>query len=569
MMRLIQFFLCLAFTVIAHGQTAKRFDLLITEIMADPSPVVGLPNAEYIEIRNNSLSEINISGWKLSDAGTTANINHNYSIKPDSMVIICANAYVNALSVYGKTIGVSNFPSLDNDGDIISLRSNTGDYIHAVSYSPAWYHSIIKKEGGWSMEMIDPKNPCSGISNWMASKDAKGGTPGKLNSVHALNPDQVPPRLLRTYTLDSLHIIAVFDEPVDSSSACIVNNYSLQNMSIDSVNPLMPLLNSTRIRLLTPMQKSVVYQLAISNITDCANNTIGAFNKAPAGIPEDAGPQDLVINEILFNPRPGAFDFVEIYNRSDKIIDASQIWIAGRDQNGSMSSPKKISAAPHYIFPGDHFVITEDAISLQSGYLVKDPQHIFQLPALPSFPDDAGKVIIANEQGLVVDELHYSAKWHFALIDNADGVSLERIDPSGVTKAPDNWHSASSSSGFGTPTYKNSQFLAAGNVQATIEIQPRVFSPDNDGLDDWVLIHYHVEAPGYVGNVIIFDINGFPVTGLVKNDLMGLKGSWKWDGLDDKKNPLPQGNYIVFTEIFNLEGKKKAFKNVVTLGRRK
>ena len=148
-MRFIQFFLCLALTVIAHGQTAKRFDLLITEIMADPSPVVRLPNAEYIEIRNNSLSEINITGWKLSDAGTTATINHNYSIKPDSMVIICANVNVNALSVYGKTIGVSNFPSLDNDGDIISLRSNTGAYIHAVSYSPAWYHSTIKKEGGY------------------------------------------------------------------------------------------------------------------------------------------------------------------------------------------------------------------------------------------------------------------------------------------------------------------------------------------------------------------------------------------------------------------------------------
>jgi hypothetical protein len=38
--------------------------------------------------------------------------------------------------------------------------------------------------------------------------------------------------------------------------------------------------------------------------------------------------------------------------------------------------------------------------------------------------------------------------------------------------------------------------------------------------------------------------------------------------LDDKKLKLPVGSYILFTEMFNLNGKKEIFKNVVVLARK-
>ncbi len=47
--------------------------------------------------------------------------------------------------------------------------------------------------------MIDTKNPCSGMNNWKASVDVKGGTPGKKNSIDAVNADQTPPGLLSAY----------------------------------------------------------------------------------------------------------------------------------------------------------------------------------------------------------------------------------------------------------------------------------------------------------------------------------------------------------------------------------
>jgi hypothetical protein len=49
---------------------------------------------------------------------------------------------------------------------------------------------------------------------------------------------------------------------------------------------------------------------------------------------------------------------------------------------------------------------------------------------------------------------------------------------------------------------------------------------------------------------------------------LGLNGYWNWDGLDDKGKKLPVGVYIIFTEIFNLQGKKEKFKNTLVLARK-
>ena len=98
-------------------------------------------------------------------------------------------------------------------------------------------------------------------------------------------------------------------------------------------------------------------------------------------------------------------------------------------------------------------------------------------------------------------------------------------------------------------------------------MSPKIFSPDNDGRDDIATISYQVEEQGYVANVIIFDASGRTVRHLVKNDLLALKGNWNWDGLGETQNKLAVGTYIVFAEIFNLQGKKKNFKKTIVLAR--
>jgi hypothetical protein len=175
--------------------------------------------------------------------------------------------------------------------------------------------------------------------------------------------------------------------------------------------------------------------------------------------------------------------------------------------------------------------------------------------------------VTLNAQGLVTDEVSYKDDWHFKLINDPEGVSLERLDSRASSQSPDNWHSASSTAGYGTPGYKNSQSQVAGEAVARLTITPKIFSPDNDGRDDIALLHYKMEEAGYVANVTIFNVSGRAVRLLVRNGLLGLEGFWNWDGLDDRGNPLPVGIYIVLTELFNLRGNKNLFKNVIVLAR--
>jgi hypothetical protein len=559
---------CFFLLVTGKGQPAQRFDIVISEIMADPSPPVQLPNAEYIELKNVSGRTINLAGWKLLTSTSQSGSFPVYSLLPDSFLIVSSTSNTASFSAFGKALGVTSFPSLDNDGSILSLLSKEGVVVHALQYAKSWYHNEVKSEGGWSLEMIDTKNPCAGTGNWQASVSATGGTPGKINSVDGINNDESPPQLLRSFSTDSLTVVAVFDEPIDSASAAVAGNFKLDGSIVSSARPLAPLFLNVQLRLSSPLKKQHVYELAVSNVKDCKGNLVGIYNKVKAGLGEDVFRNDIVVNEILFNPVSSGEDYVEVYNRSNRVCNLSKIYIGNRTSSGTIGSLKKLYETDFFIYPSEYIVLTSDGESLARNYFVKDPFAVIILPVIPSFPDDDGNVELVNTAGDMIDEVAYSEKWHFPLITNPEGVSLERIDPDDSSASPANWHSAASTAGYGTPGYKNSQYKPAGETDAGIKTDPPVFSPDNDGLDDIEVISYQVGKAGFVANISIYNAGGILVRQLLNNGLMGLKGSWNWDGLGDKKQALPVGAYIIYTEIFNLEGKVKRFKNVVVLARR-
>lgn len=548
-------------------QVANRYDIVIDEIFPDPTPQVGLPGSEFIELKNVSTTPYNLSGWKLSDGTSDAKL-PAFTLQPDSFVIITSTSAAASFASFGTAYGVSSFPSLNNDADLLSLISPENIIIHAVNYTDAWYQNELKKEGGWTLEMIDTKNPCAGSSNWKASIDANGGTPGKKNSIDGSNPDEASPQLLRAFAANSITLTLVFDEPLDSAKAAAVANYSIsEGITIQSASAVSPSFQKVNLILNNPLQQNKVYTITASNLSDCAGNPIGSKNSAKLGFSALADSFDVVINEILFNPRPDGVDYVEIYNRSQKIVDLKQLFIANRSSTNVISSITQLSAESILLFPGDFFVITEEPSIVKQQYITTNPDAFVQLSSLPSFSDDEGDVIILNAQGNILDEVKYDDNWHFKLISNTEGVSLERIDYN-APSVQSNFHSAATSVGYGTPGYKNSQYRIDEQVQGDIVVTPKVFSPDNDGTDDFTAINYNFPSAGYVANITIFDASGRPVRYLQRNALSGIKGYYLWDGLGEKNQKLPQGIYVIYTEIFNTDGKKKQFKNAVVLARR-
>jgi len=131
-----------------------------------------------------------------------------------------------------------------------------------------------------------------------------------------------------------------------------------------------------------------------------------------------------------------------------------------------------------------------------------------------------------------------------------------------------NWHSAASTVGYGTPAYKNSQF-SEPNVDNEITLSPQVFSPDEDGYNDVLNIAYQFNEAGFTANIKIFDAQGREVRNLIRNGLLSQSGAFTWDGITDRGEKARVGSYIVFVEVFNLDGTVKRFKKVCVVAARK
>jgi hypothetical protein len=545
----------------------QKYDVVIDELFPDPNPQVTLPLLKFLELKNVSAFPINLHEWKLIDGSSIAKL-PNFTLRPDSFVIICASNSTASFLPYGTTLGVANFPSMNIGGSTIVLKSSSNEIIHAVKYNLASYKNELKKDGGWTLEMIDTKNPCGGASNWKASTHASGGTPGRKNAVDAINKDETSPKLLRAFAANDTTVTLVFDEQIDGKKASSLSNYSFdKGLIASSVIPLDPFFDKVNVTVNNPLEKGIIYTVAVKNISDCSGNIISDKSSAKFGIAQDADSLDVIINEILFNPPPMGVDYVELYNRSKKIIDLNKMFLANRNSSNIVSSVQPVSSETYLLFPQEFVLLTTDPDIVKSQFITTNPDAFLKMNLFPSYPNTSGNVIVLNHHGNSIDEVKYHEKWHFQLIKNAQGVSLERIDYDGPS-IQSNFHSAATSVGYGTPGYKNSQYKLNDEVHGEITVVPEIFSPDNDGIDDFVTINYSFPSAGFVTNLTIFDASGRPVRYLQKNSLSGIKGYYRWDGLDDKNRKLPQGIYIIYTEIFNVDGRKKSFKNTVVLGRR-
>jgi hypothetical protein len=309
-----------------------------------------------------------------------------------------------------------------------------------------------------------------------------------------------------------------------------------------------------------------VYSFSIDNIQDCWGNTALTINGRFAK-PEVAVAGDVVINEILFNAPTGGRDFVELYNRSTKNISLKG-WTIADNYGGFISTPDTIANRNFIMFPNDYLVLTREDGTLQELYPQTIQSRVWDVPGLADFGSTEDVVYLLMPNITVGDQLDYSADWHYPLLDITDGVSMERLSSERPTNDATNWHSASEFSGFATPGFKNSQAKLEQQIEAELQVDPEIFSPDNDGYQDVVSFGYKFEKGGYTGNITIADSEGRIVKRLMQNQLLGAEGYISWDGTNEDKLKADIGIYVVMFEVFDTTGKTERIRKTCVLAHR-
>jgi hypothetical protein len=561
--------LALLMPCMASGQIVgnlKPGDIIISEIMADPTPVVSLPDQEYFEITNTSRNPVNMQGWKLI-AGTQTITFPEFVIQPSEYVIICSPADTILFSAYGRTLGLRSFPALTNEGKLLCLTDRDGTLVHGVEYSSTWYGDALKSDGGWSLEMIDTHFPFAGKDNWGASVSKTGGTPGMPNSLNGSNPDLMFHGILNTFPEDNRSIRVKFSETLficneDAGSLKIDNN------SIPEIYPADPLMREYIIKTSEPLGEGTLYTLSISDqIRDMAGNPM-EVNTFGFGITSPPGTGDILFNELLFNPLPGDADYIEFYNLSSKILDASDFVLASvNDATGAVSSSVAVSAERRCILPHSYYAITTDPERIISRYFSSDPSAIFKTGSFPSMPDREGHLKLMNRSLEKIDEVKYNESMHFPLLSGVEGIALEKIRPDGPSYDQGSWHSASEASGWGTPGRVNSVYTDKPVSSDEVHLSSTRITPDNDGFEDLLVIDLKMKGNGNVVSVTIFNETGGFIRQLADNLFAGSEAAIAWDGTAADGSPLRNGIYILLITVFDGSGKSKQWKRICTVVR--
>jgi len=539
---------------IAIGRTPLFNELIITEIMADPAPVVQLPEEEYIELYNASGEVLDLKGVNFT-SGTRFGSFTEGLLMPREYAVVVPSSAVEKFSFAPKVIGLANFPGITNSGAELILRNNAGEIVFQIVFSDSWYNSTVKKDGGWSLEMVDLGKPCAGRENWKESVNTKGGTPALPNSVAGQVEAHASLEAVAVEVASEQVVNVQFSGKLDLGEIRKTVITVSPELVIQSVDPMLPAGDKISVSFVTNMQPGQVYEMTLSGLEDCSGSTMKP-SLLRFGLPVLPEVGDIIINELLYDPNTGGEDFLELLNTSNKILSLSDMMIVREDPvTGDMIAKGDLKDLRRIVLPGEYIVLSAKGESVRVQYTNPGPGAFTDVSGFPNFVTEGGAAVLYRQDYTALDKLVYDKNLHFKLLDNTKGVSLERINPAVAAEERTNWTSAALQTGGATPGYRNSSYLQP-SVKGELTLSPEVFSPDSDGFDDVLGITYSLDKPGYLGTVSVYTIEGIPVRKLINNLTLAQEGFFTWDGLDDAGKKARVGIYVVVLELFDLKGNK-------------
>lgn len=458
----------------------QRADLVINEIFADPTPAVGLPQTQFAEIYNRSDKAFDVTGLKFNGKTMTYGI-----IRPGEHMIITRTDNVQDYVPYGKVNAVADLSSFTQSAYTMTLESASDEVIDEVSYTRDWYQDGAKQNGGWTLERINPDDTCATFSNWMASVDTAGGTPGQQNSRFNNAADVTGPAILDIGVsgLDTVYVY--LNETLNGVQASDSSLYQLRELStgniltVSEARALSPDYGVVKLTLGSFMQLANSYELTITGIEDCKGNPATLIDTFVVG--DIAQPNEVVINEIYTDVTPTiglpAVKFLEIVNRASKPFDMTGWSIRKINSAGEFSSTYTFNL-PRVLLPGQYLVICPTSgISLYEALAT----NVMGAGSL-SFNISSDHIALVDAEGVILDRVAYSDSWYRDNVKKAGGWSLERIDPDFFCPNSLNWIASSDSSG-GTPGSNNSMRSTFSDVTPPALLNAFVAARDTISLE--------------------------------------------------------------------------------------
>jgi hypothetical protein len=351
--------------------------------------------------------------------------------------------------------------------------------------------------------------------------------------------DETAPEILFT-TTSANSLTLRFSEPVDPNHFFYHFNERINCQTNWKTNH-----SEVSFRFDNPLQSGTRYILYLDQFQDKAGN-ITYGQPVIFGLAELVSPGDVILNEVLFHPFSNGKEYVEIYNKSNKIINLSQLSLATRRTDLSIYSAKPLPSK--LFFPGEYLVITADKDAVCYFYDCPDEESFIVLEKLPVYGNSKGCVVLIDPNNEVIDEFNYTSSMHNPLLAQTQGVSLERESFENNT-----WQSASADSKSGTPGYKNSQFIESGNPSSLIYLENEIGQP-YEGPDKFLSIVYKLETSGYIANIAVYNVNGKLINKLGENLSLATEGKIYWNGQDYNGNVVSIAPYIILFEAFHPDG---------------
>ena len=525
-----------------------RADVAVNEVLSnEPGSSSSL---EWIELYNDAGSRAELAFYELHVTGRTTPEVFPLTgrMEARSYLVLCRNAarfeehWGDSSGVWGDAIPLESYPiqelgfQLTNDAGLVETY-----FLQTLHSSLAWDEP---GDDGRSWERFHPD-----LDTIMPSQDISGSTPGRFNSISPLNIDialeSVEPWSSNQYTNLAFEIVNRGLTPVDDA---ILELYYFDPNDPDSTGAVIAgetigeVDSGGTVILIAQYQFPGVYQRLVAQILSATdertNNNRRIFTAPGSAFPP------LVINEFMADPAAPLYtEWIELRNTSAYTVDLAG-WQVG-DSVGLVT----ITAEPSTISPGEYAVVADNRGAFLAFYPTFDGL-LLEPTSWRDLNNSSDSIRLVDNYGLVVDATYYGSGQG----DNHTWSLVESGSQEGV------W--GRSQSVGGSPGAPNEVRITPEATETlSIDITPRIISPDGNGVDDVAVIEV-TSSPASAYTLKIYDAIGRLVKTL-DEEVPDLSLEYVWDArrsvqiASGSGERAPIGIYVLYFEAVGVESLKK------------